>query len=43
MRAGGHHHAPSDAPEKMGFTRCELLALISGALLPMALTAFHHH
>jgi len=43
MRAGQGHHLPSDAPDKIGFTRCELLALISGALLPMALTAFHQH
>nr|CAG4649720.1 EOG090X0EEU [Scapholeberis mucronata]SVE93905.1 EOG090X0EEU [Scapholeberis mucronata] len=44
MRSGGHSHLPpSDGVEKIGFTRCELLALISGALLPLALTAFHHH
>lgn len=44
MRSGGHaHHSPSDGVDKIGFTRCELLALVSGALLPLALTAFHHH
>lgn len=44
MRSGGHsHHAPSEGVEKIGFSRCELFALISGALLPLALTAFHHH
>jgi len=43
MRSGGHsHHPPSDG-DKIGFTRCELLVLVSGALLPLALTAFHHH
>nr|SVE89545.1 EOG090X0EEU [Daphnia sinensis]SVE90171.1 EOG090X0EEU [Daphnia sinensis]SVE90798.1 EOG090X0EEU [Daphnia sinensis]SVE91426.1 EOG090X0EEU [Daphnia sinensis]SVE92049.1 EOG090X0EEU [Daphnia sinensis] len=44
MRSGGHsHHPPSDGADKIGFTRCELLVLVSGALLPLALTAFHHH
>lgn len=44
MRSGGHsHHSPSDGVDKIGFTRCELLALVSGALLPITLTAFHHH
>nr|SVE76045.1 EOG090X0EEU [Daphnia hispanica] len=44
MRSGGHsHHQPSDGVDKIGFTRCELLVLVSGALLPLALTAFHHH
>lgn len=46
MRSGGgghSHHSPSDGVDKIGFTRCELLALVSGALLPIALTAFHHH
>nr|SVE79776.1 EOG090X0EEU [Daphnia magna] len=44
MRSGGHsHHSPSDGADKIGFTRCELLVLVSGALLPLALTAFHHH
>nr|CAG4645843.1 EOG090X0EEU [Lynceus sp. MCZ IZ 141354] len=33
-----HHGA-----EKIGFTRGELLALITGALSPLLLTAFHHH
>nr|CAG4648913.1 EOG090X0EEU [Polyphemus pediculus] len=41
MRSG-HSHSPSDS-DKIGFTRCELLALVSGALLPLALTSFHHH
>jgi len=39
---GGHSHGSSES-DKMGFTRCELLALITGTLFPMALTAFHHH
>nr|SVE74860.1 EOG090X0EEU [Daphnia carinata] len=44
MRSGGHsHYSPSDGADKIGFTRCELLVLVSGALLPLALTAFHHH
>nr|CAG4647437.1 EOG090X0EEU [Megafenestra aurita]SVE92676.1 EOG090X0EEU [Megafenestra aurita] len=44
MRSGGHsHHPPSEGVDKIGFTRCELLALVSGALLPLALTTFHHH
>lgn len=44
MRSVGHsHHSPSDGADKIGFTRCELLVLVSGALLPLALTAFHHH
>ncbi|XP_046437254.1 zinc transporter ZIP9-like [Daphnia pulex] len=44
MRSGGHsHHPPSSDGDKIGFTRCELLVLVSGALLPLALTAFHHH
>lgn len=42
MRSGHSHHPPSDG-DKIGFTRCELLVLVSGALLPLALTAFHHH
>lgn len=41
MRSG-HSHSISDS-EKVGFTRYELLALVSGALLPLALTSFHHH
>lgn len=41
---GGHaHHGPTDSGEKLGFSRCELLALVAGTLFPMALTAFHHH
>lgn len=44
QRSGGHTHAPLDSSnDKSGFTRCELLALVSGALLPLTLTAFHHH
>nr|CAG4646605.1 EOG090X0EEU [Macrothrix elegans] len=43
MRSGSHAHLPTSETEKIGFTRCELLALISGTLLPLALTAFHHH
>jgi len=41
MRSG-HSHSISDS-EKVGFTRYELLALVTGALLPLALTSFHHH
>nr|CAG4641238.1 EOG090X0EEU [Eulimnadia texana] len=41
---GGHSHSPSSADsDKITFTRCELLALVLGALIPLALTAFHHH
>nr|SVE75412.1 EOG090X0EEU [Daphnia dolichocephala] len=44
MRSGGHSHLPpSESVDKIGFTRCELLVLVAGALLPLALTAFHHH
>ncbi len=43
--SSGHSHSLSsdNGGDKMGFTRCELLALISGALLPLTLTTFHHH
>ena len=42
---GGHSHLPSSegGPTKSGFTRCELLSFVIGALIPMALTAFHQH
>ena len=45
-RSSGHSHSmtPStDSGTDKGFTRCELLALVSGALLPLTLTTFHHH
>ncbi len=32
--SGGHSH---------GFSKCELLMLISGALMPLLLTLGHHH
>nr|CAG4648277.1 EOG090X0EEU [Moina brachiata]SVE93284.1 EOG090X0EEU [Moina brachiata] len=42
---GGHSHLPSDATGtvKAGFTRCGLLLFVIGAIVPMALTALHHH
>nr|CAG4650518.1 EOG090X0EEU [Sida crystallina] len=47
-RSSGHSHLPMSSSaessvEKIGFTRCELLALVSGALFPLLLTTFHHH
>nr|CAG4652203.1 EOG090X0EEU [Triops cancriformis] len=47
LRSGSSHShlvSPSDSQQdKIGFTRMELLLLTTGALMPLALTAFHHH
>nr|CAG4644338.1 EOG090X0EEU [Lepidurus arcticus] len=47
LRSGSSHshlgNQSDNQPDKIGFTRMELLLLITGALLPLALTAFHHH